>query len=217
MSLVHEAYLKVHQQILDNSLPAGFQATEPELADKLNMSRTPLREALIRLENEGLVERIPRRGVRVLPLFYQDIKEIYEIFEIIEPEMAADLARQNLNKTQIFPLEEAIIGMERTVAEGDIAAWAEYDRDYHRLLPQLQSNRRLELYLTRLNSQIHRARMVTVHLRTSHSWATEELRKIHNCIENGDPEQARALFRNRWQVVSAELLGILKNLGIAQL
>ncbi|MBX2869071.1 MAG: GntR family transcriptional regulator [Acidiferrobacterales bacterium] len=217
MSLVHEAYLKVHQQILDNKLPAGFQATEPELADRFNMSRTPLREALIRLENDGLVERIPRRGVRVLPLFYQDIKEIYQIFEIIEPEMAADLAKQSLDKSQIASLEEAIIGMEKAVSERNIASWAEYDRDYHRLLPRLQSNRRLEMYITRLSSQIHRARMVTVHLRTTHGWATEELRKIHDCIESGDAEQAKALFRNRWKVVSEELLGILKSLGIAQL
>jgi DNA-binding GntR family transcriptional regulator len=72
-SRVNDAYVQIKAEILSNRLPPGFQAPEPEVALRLGMSRTPVREALIRLEADGLVELIPRRGVRVLPLRAEDM------------------------------------------------------------------------------------------------------------------------------------------------
>jgi DNA-binding GntR family transcriptional regulator len=66
-SLVDTAYEALRRRILDNTYPPGHQALEQALAAELGISRTPLREALIRLQKEGLVEVIPRHGMRVLP------------------------------------------------------------------------------------------------------------------------------------------------------
>ena len=66
------AYNELRRRILENEMPAGFQATEQEVAELLNMSRTPTREALVRLSNEGLVQIRPRHGMRVLPVSADD-------------------------------------------------------------------------------------------------------------------------------------------------
>ena len=76
---VDNAYERLKTEILNGQLPPGFQAPEPDIATRLGMSRTPVREALIRLEADGLVDLVPRRGAKVLPISLQDICEIYQI------------------------------------------------------------------------------------------------------------------------------------------
>ena len=92
---VSDAYDRLKAEILLGRMPPGFQAPEPEIALRLGMSRTPVREALIRLEAEGLVQLIPRRGARVLPVRAEDMREIYAILTALEPEAAAALSTQD--------------------------------------------------------------------------------------------------------------------------
>jgi len=92
-SLVEMAYEQVKRRILDNQYHPGYQALEQEVAEDLGMSRTPVREALIRLKHEGLVELIPRRGMRVVPVVADDMKEIYDVLTSLESMAAELLAR----------------------------------------------------------------------------------------------------------------------------
>ena len=84
-SLVELAYERVKQRILDNKYYPGYQALENEVAEDLGMSRTPVREALIRLKHEGLVELIPQHGLRVVPVLAEDMKEIYDVLTSLSP------------------------------------------------------------------------------------------------------------------------------------
>jgi DNA-binding GntR family transcriptional regulator len=88
---VERAYRALRSRILDNTWPPGYQALEQALALELGMSRTPVREALIRLHNEGLIEVVPRHGMRVLPVSPADMAEIYTILTSLES-LAAELA-----------------------------------------------------------------------------------------------------------------------------
>src|SRR4051812_8794246 len=72
-------YQRLKQRILDNEYAPGTQVLEQDLASGLGLSRTPVREALIRLQQEGLVEVVPRHGMRVLPLSPRDMREIYTV------------------------------------------------------------------------------------------------------------------------------------------
>src|SRR5512141_2782708 len=92
-SLVDVAYATIRQRILDNVWPPGHQAFEQELAADLGMSRTPVREALIRLAKEGLVAVNPRRGMRVLPVSVADMRDIYAVLTALES-LAAELVVQ---------------------------------------------------------------------------------------------------------------------------
>src|SRR3712207_1973227 len=78
-SLVDEAYQALKTAIRDNVFPPGHQAAEPEIARQLGMSRTPVHEAIIRLQEEGLVQVLPRRGVLICPVSADDIREIYDV------------------------------------------------------------------------------------------------------------------------------------------
>ena len=78
-SLVDQAYQEIRKRILDNYYAPGHNVLELELAADLGMSRTPVREALVRLQNEGFVQLIPRHGMRVVPLSVHDLREMYEV------------------------------------------------------------------------------------------------------------------------------------------
>ena len=91
ISLVDEAYQALKTAIRDNVFPPGHQAAEPEIARQLGMSRTPVHEAIIRLQEEGLVQVLPRRGILICPISADDMREIYDVLIAVEG-MAAALA-----------------------------------------------------------------------------------------------------------------------------
>ena len=106
-SLSEQAYRQLRSRIVANVWPPGHQALEQAIALELGMSRTPVREALIRLQKEGLVEVVPRHGMRVLPVSANDMREIYEILTALES-MAAELTAQ-----PIVPLRQETLTHRR--------------------------------------------------------------------------------------------------------
>lgn len=212
-----DAYQVLKQEIRTNSLPQGFQSPEPELALRLGVSRTTLREALIRLESEGLIELIPRRGVRVLPLRAEDMKEIYDILILLEPEVAADLASRRLSEEELAPLHDATLRMEAALEQDDLETWAAADDQFHMGLLELHGNRRLMSIIPELWVQMYRARMVTLRLRELPFQSNIEHRSIVNSIRDGDPERARAEFRAHRGRAAHELVSILDRSGLGQL
>ena len=95
-SLVDRAYEEIRRRILDNYYAPAHQVLELELAADLGMSRTPVREALVRLQNERFVQLIPRHGMRVVPLSVQDLREVYEVLTALELTAIERLARSEL-------------------------------------------------------------------------------------------------------------------------
>ena len=210
-SRVDDAYERLREEILENRMPPGFQAPEPEIALRLGMSRTPVREALLRLEAEGLVELIPRRGARVLPISTEDMSEIYEILTALEPEAAAALARKKLDKKDLKVLEASCDDMEAALAAGDLEGWASADNRFHRKLLRLHGNQRMSTFVRTMCDQAHRVRMITLRLREIPKRSTVEHREILSCIQKGDAEGARTTFRKHRERSAKELLAILEN------
>ena len=211
-SRVNDAYVQIKAEILSNRLPPGFQAPEPEVALRLGMSRTPVREALIRLEADGLVELIPRRGVRVLPLRAEDMREIYEVLIALEAEAAAAFAETQPEETRLVRLIEATDEMDRALAQGDRDAWAEADNRFHQEVLALHGNRRLIGVAKALSDQAHRARVTTLKLRDLTQTSSDEHRQIIRALKNGDPATARKAFRAHRDRAVREILSILEKL-----
>ena len=209
-SRVDSAYRRIKDEILNNRMPPGFQSPEPELAARFGMSRTPVREALIRLQSEGLVELIPRRGVRVLPISPNDMREIYELLTILEPEAAADLAKNRPTEMSLSSLEASTKDMEDALQVDDLARWAAADDEFHRELLRAKGNKRLSDFVNILLDQAHRARMVTLRLREKPVRSTADHRAILSAIAEGDAKAARTLFREHRERAAAELLGVLE-------
>ena len=216
-SSVEMAYKAIRQRILDNVYPAGHRALEQEYADELGLSRTPVREALLKLAGEGLVEVIPRHGTRVLPVSTEDMREIYQMLTALEPMAAELVANKKLPAADLKPLIEASRDMSAALKAENLDAWAEADERYHRLLIALAGNRLLADTVQGLWDRAHRARMVTLRLRPKPMHSTAEHNAIVEAIRAGDAKQAARLYRAHRERGSSELLAILERARISAL
>jgi DNA-binding GntR family transcriptional regulator len=216
-SLVDQAYREIRRHILDNIYPAGYRALEQELADQLGLSRTPVREALLKLQAEGLVEVVPRHGARVLPVSPEDMREIYEMLTALEPMAAELVARKKLSSRDLQPLVDASRDMTLALKTSDLDAWAEADERYHRLLIALAGNRKLAEAVQGLWDRAHRARLVTLRLRPLPHNSTREHNAIVEAILAGDAALAARLYRAHRERGSSELLAILEKSRIHSL
>ncbi|MCV0424996.1 MAG: GntR family transcriptional regulator [Roseibium sp.] len=189
---VDNAYERLKTEILNGELPPGFQAPEPDIASRLGMSRTPVREALIRLEAEGLVDLIPRRGAKVLAVSQKDICEIFEILAVLEGLAAKSAARRDVPPALIQSVEDVMTRADAALAADDIEAWAKLDDHFHRLIAQSCGNTRLEAEVINLLDQVHRANRVLLRLNKAPASNVDDHRKIVEAIKSGQDEMASA-------------------------
>lgn len=212
--LVEQAYRSIRQRILDNVYPAGYRALEQQFADELKLSRTPVREALLRLQAEGLLELIPRHGARVLPVSADDMREIYEVLTALESMAAEIVTRRRPTAAELRPLSGASRDMASALKVDDLQAWARADEHFHRKLLELAGNTVLMQTVQQLWDRAHRARMVTLRLRPRPVRSTREHNAIVEAIRAGDPEATGRLYRSHRQRASTELLAILEKAGL---
>lgn len=207
-SLGESAYRALRARILEMTLPPGHQAAEGELAAQLGMSRTPVHEAVLRLQSEGFLEVQPRRGIRVLPIDPTGMAETYEILIALEGAAAARLAAHP-NPEAARLMAEATEAMRTALAEGNRRAWAQADDAFHRALVRGCGNARLARMAGEAADLAQRARLATASLRPEPRGSAEEHARILRAIEAGDAEGARAALAAHRQRASAEILHTL--------
>ncbi len=215
-SLVDAAYAQLRSRILDNAWPPGYRALEQELALMLGMSRTPVREALIRLQNEGLVEVVPRHGMRVLPVSPADMADIYQILTSLEATASELVAARKPSNAEIEPLERATRDMEDALARDDLDGWARADERFHRHLIELCGNRLLANVVENFWDRAHRARMFTLRLRPKPERSTREHAAVVAAIRRGDVPAARELHRAHRERGGSELTALLERYKVTQ-
>ncbi len=216
-SLVDAAYEQVRRRILDNVWPPGHRALEQEVALALGMSRTPVREALVRLQSEGLVEVVPRHGMRVLPVSPNDMREIYQVLTALECMAAEELARRKPGKAELKPLVDATDAMDRALALDDLDAWAKADELFHSQLIELAGNRHLQATVMNHWDRAHRARLFTLRLRPKPVNSTQEHRQLVERLRAGDAEGAALVNRQHRERAARELLVIFERYKLAQM
>ncbi|MBD1547398.1 GntR family transcriptional regulator [Labrenzia aggregata] len=183
---VDDAYDRLKFEITHSKLPPGSQAPEPDIAERLGMSRTPVREALIRLEADGLVNLVPRRGVRVLGVTVQDLVEVYDILSALEPIAISNLAGRTIASKDLEKLEDLIRDMDLALSQNDLDGWAQAEDGFYRLLLALSENRRLEKIVLGLHDQIRRGGMVLLRLRGVPVATVQNYRDLLAAIVSGD-------------------------------
>jgi DNA-binding GntR family transcriptional regulator len=216
-SLVAFATRELKRRILDNEFPPGFSALEPELAQLLGISRTPLREALIRLQQDGLVEIVPRRGMRVLPISAQGMAKLYAVIAALECLACELVVARRLPRSALQPLVDATLDMEKALAEDDLEGWARADGRFHLLLVELADNEFLSSTITRHWDQIYRIRRFTLRLRPRPDNSTREHRAMLDALIAGDANKAVALNRAHRARASQELGDILARFPMGRL
>ncbi len=217
ISLPHQAYLEIKRRILDNELSPNVIMLEKELADLLGMSRTPVREALIRLSNEGLVEVRPRHGMRVLPLSAEDMIEIYQILTALETQAAEMVAEKGLNKEELALLNGTVDEMDSALAVDDLEGWSQADEKFHMQLVEFSGNKRLVSAVNNYFDQSHRARCFTLRLRPKPSNSNNDHRCVVAAIEARDPKKAAECHREHRQKSAEMLVKLLTETNIVNL
>ncbi len=194
-NLVDKAYSALKDKIISNQYPPGHQALERELCAELQMSRTPVREALIRLSKEGLIELIPRQGMRVVPMSPEIMLEIYEVITCLEDKALELILHRNLPNSSLAGLEHAVLDMEAALEEEDLDSWAAADERFHAELFVLCGNNILSSLAATLKTKIQRARMITLRMRPKPVRSNEEHRQLLEHLKSGRGEEARLLHR----------------------
>ena len=217
MSMVEAAYEQIRRRILDNDWPPGHRALEHEIAADLGMSRTPVRGAVLRLQNEGLVEVIPRHGMRVLPVSGKDMQEIYQILTALECMAAELLAARKPGVKELAPLVDATKAMDKALKADDLAAWAAADERFHQHLVDLAGNRQLQATVLNYWDRAHRARMFSLRLRPRPVNSTKEHMAMVERLRAGDAEGAVRVTRAHRERARQELVAIFERFKLAQM
>jgi DNA-binding GntR family transcriptional regulator len=218
-SLVEDAYVALKQVIRDGVLPPGYHGSEQEIADKLTMSRTPVHEAIIRLQSEGLVKVLPKRGVLVCAVTPEDIREIFEVIMACESMAAELLAALPVPERRVKAddLDALNASMSLALQNKDLLAWAKADDKFHRLLVESCGNGRIARIAGTIMDQSHRARMVTLKWRPLPTKSVDEHQQIVDAIRKGRPTEAHHKARAHRAHASDLLLPLLERFGVKQL
>lgn len=218
-SLVDGAYDALKAAIRNAVFAPGYQGSEGEIATQLGMSRTPVHEAIIRLQEEGLVRVLPRRGVVVCAISPEDMREIYEVVIALETASAELIAEKPPAERAAIADELATMNatMEASLARDDLLAWADADGRFHQLLVERSGNSRLARMFASIMDQSHRARMLTIRLRPKPTLSDQEHHAIIEALREGDPRLARESARAHRTRARDQILPLLTQLGMRHL
>jgi DNA-binding GntR family transcriptional regulator len=203
----------------ENEFPPSYQGSEQEIANRLGMSRTPVHEALIRLQEEGLVRVLARRGVIVSAISADDMREIYGVIIALETAAAELLAERPSQERLLIAheLEAVNKAMETALKKDDLTAWARADESFHRMLIEHSGNQRLLRMYHTIMDQSHRARMITLRIRPRPEGSVKEHRAIVDAIKRGNPSEARELAKQHRVRARNHLLPLLEQVGLRHL
>jgi DNA-binding GntR family transcriptional regulator len=185
------------EAIVSGEYSAGSKISEPELAGVFNVSRGPLREAMMRVESLNLVERIPHVGARVVSLSLEKLAEIYAVREALEG-MAANLACKNISDQEITALENLLDQHQSHIEQvgGASYFYQEGDFDFHYLIIKASKNDQLiTLLCDQLYHLIRMYRSQSPRENARPEKALYEHFSILNAIKARDPELAEMLMR----------------------
>ena len=193
-------YRYMREAIITRRFRTGYHLVEEDLAQLLNASRTPVREALRKLESEGLVKHHRRRGVEVRQMTVKDASDVYDLCAVLEG-YAARLTAENLNHgDSVLQLQTLLNEMKNAIDSNNTAMEALYHKKWHLTLYESCQNNKLEALLKNYSEYLRLFRTYSVKVpgRIWHSW--EEHEKIYRAIEMRDGALAEHCARNHLEM-----------------
>ena len=188
------AYEVLKHAIITGEIPAGERIVETDYAERLHISRTPLREALRKLERDGLVEYVLRRGVVVRAFTIADVEEIYTIRNALEMLTLPAIIR-NATGEDIAGLKERLREMDEVMAHGDIETLSPMARAFHSQLTALCRQNRILRVIEGQDEFITRFSAMAIRQENRRTQAHEEHYKLVEYVEKRDLEHLEKLMR----------------------
>ena len=180
----------LRQAILREDLAPGERLMEIPLANKLGVSRTPLREAIRMLEQEGLVVMIPRRGAQVAGISEKSLRDVLEVRKSLE-KLAVELACERMTEEDMKEMNRAEEAFSAAVHEGDALRIAETDEQCHDVIYNSTGNTKLVQLLNNLREQMYRYRLEHIKDEKSRLSLLEEHQRMMTALRSRDVELAK--------------------------
>ena len=200
------AYLRIRRAIREGELSAGEPLKETVLSDLLGISRTPVREALQLLVQEGLAEGDNNRPIVVSTITIQDVLDVVHIRTLIEPELTR-LAAEHITPKQLAALEAAMSAMEAAAERDDLVAWTEADTRFHGIVREACPNQLLGETVVALRNRVHSMANVDTQTNAERLHAcTREHRDVVTAIHAKDADAARRAVRAHLDALIDSLL-----------
>jgi len=184
----------LRQAILYGKLQPGERLMEITLANQLGVSRTPVREAIRKLEIEGLVLMIPRKGAQVAPITEKDLNDVLEVRLGLE-ELAMHCACERVDEEQLEQILAAQRGFEASLRTSDLAHLAKTDEEFHELIYQATGNRRLIQMINNLREQMYRYRIEYLKDFNIGETLNEEHKELYSALQNRDADRALSCMK----------------------
>ncbi len=198
----------LRQAILTGEFTPGERLMEIALAERLGVSRTPVREAIRKLELEGLVVMIPRKGAEVARITEKDLRNVLEVRCALE-ELSASLACERITEEEKEALKQALDEFEKAVESRDVSTIVDKDVEFHDVIFSTTKNERLIQILNNLREQIYRYRIEYAKDEDYHDVLLREHREIYNAIVHNDKETAMDMVKTH--IYNQELI-VIRNI-----
>lgn len=193
-TLTEEVYEAIKEEILTHRLRRGARLVESRLAAQFGVSKTPVREAISRLEREGLVDFMPHHGAVVSRLSSRQVEDLLELREVLEG-FAAEKASVCMSEDQLAQLAALIDRGQDALTARDLEAYKEIDLEFHRLIREASGNLKLFTVIGGLEDQIRMVMSTSVQLRGRADSSLQEHRDIFTGLASRAPEAAARAAR----------------------
>ena len=200
----------IRNAIVNGDLKPGQRLMEVQLAEQLGVSRTPVRESIRKLELEGLVKMVPRKGAYVTPMSLEDLKDMMQIRRALES-LSAELAAKNATAEQIERLKETNKKFEEPACSNDEMGIINHDIEFHETIYEATGNKRLRQMINSLREQMQRVRVEYVHHVEDKSCLTGQHQRIIDNIEKHQPEEAFAAATEHIKQAEHDMVAVLKD------
>lgn len=180
--------------ILKGELKPGERLMELQLADKLGVSRTPIREAIRMLEQEGLAITIPRKGAEVAKMTVKDMEDVLQIRGVLE-ELAARVSCRKITEQELRELRIAMIEFDERTKEDNVVELAKADVVFHDIIYKASDNPKLLLLLNNLREQMYRYRTEYLKEKDRHEQLIHEHHEIVRALEERNEERVAEIVK----------------------
>ena len=187
---------------------------EIQLADELGVSRTPIREALRKLELEGFIVMVPRKGAYVADISFKDIADVFEIRAALEG-LASALAAERITDEELEEMERLLVEKAEAINNNDMERLVEVDTKFHEAIYKASRNQRLFTIINNLREQIQRFRAQSLSYPGRMKQSLDEHRSIVEAIQSRDAAIARQVAQDHIENAENSMIESIKKDGFS--
>ncbi len=207
--LSSKVYTALREMIANHRFQPGARLNVERISKELEVSRTPVWEAVRRLQQEGLLENIPYRGVFMVEMTLERALELYQIREALEG-LAARLAALSANGKILEKMDETLQAQAKTIQKGDLLGYSRSDFAFHSLIHRMSRNAVLQEMLDSLRAKMQ---PVTMEVRSILPRLYEDHLEITEAIRSKDPEKSERILRRHNRIVQNQIQREIESFG----